>query len=157
MATFNQRDVENLFVGGAAAQSSGGIDTLNDGEIGIFTPQGVRMTEVAAATGVDFIVVQGRSTGENPIISQVLNSNINEKANKKEAVAKSEKVDFIGFDGSTGSIDAVNDNFYRIRLHMDQSITSNHGGIYIKNGFYESDGSATQEEIALGLISFFDL
>lgn len=153
MATFNQRDVELLFVGGAAAQSTGDISTLNDGEIGIFTPQGVRMTEGAASTGVDFIIVQGRGSEPN-IISPTLNSNkFTGTYARKVTTAKVEKQDFVGYNGTSGAIDAINDNIYRIRLHMDQSLTSNHGGIYIKEGVYSSDGSATQSEIAVGLVN----
>lgn len=151
MATFNQRNVEHLLIGKAStALSTGGIDTLNDGEIGIFTPGGTRLT-AAAAEGTKFMLVQGRA-GKQPLTSSVLSKEDFESVNRKLYAAATEKKDAIGYNGTSGDIDAIADNLYMVRLHLDQSLTSNHGGVYVKHGQYKSDASATKLEVAEGLV-----
>ena len=72
MATFSNKDFTQLFIGGAATKTTGAISTLNDGEIGLFTPSGTRLTESNAATATEFVIVQGRGTSEVKIISTTI-------------------------------------------------------------------------------------
>jgi hypothetical protein len=151
MATFNQRNVEHLLIGKAStALSTGGIDTLNDGEVGIFTPGGTRLT-AAAAEGTPFILVQGRA-GKQPFTSSVLSKEDFGSVNKKVYAAATEKKDVVGFNGTSGALDAISDNLYIMRIHLDQSLTSNHGGVYVKHGQYKSGATTSQQEVAEGLI-----
>ena len=153
MATFSQNDITLLFVGGAATKTTGKIDVMNQYEIGIFTPAGARVTESTAATVTEFIVVQSRGASLAPIVSPIIKKADVVKASRKAYVAATEEVDYIGYNTSSGSIDAINDNLYRIRLSMDESLNSNKGRIYIKDGVYQSDATATQVEIANGLVT----
>jgi hypothetical protein len=149
MATFSQSDITSLFIGAAATKTTGAISTLNDGEIGLFTPAGTRLTEANAATEDEFIIVKGRGTGEIIYLSGVINKNdlVDASCNRVVYTAATQKVVTIGYDGSTGSITATNDNDYHVRINMREGRTSNHGGLYVKHGFYTSDASATQAEI----------
>lgn len=155
MATFNQRDVQSLVIGAQATATTGAIATLADGEIGIFTPAGTRMTEALAATETRFIIAKGRAgtTAEPVLISgPAAKANvITANAKLTMFAAKSEQVDVLGYDGTSGSIQAINNNLYHIRVNLNQSITSNIGGLYVKHGIYESDATAAQWEIAQGL------
>ena len=153
MATFSQNDITLLFVGGAATKTTGKIEAMNQYEIGIFTPAGARVTESTAATVTEFIVVQSRGTDAAPIVSPIIKKADVVKASRKAYTATAEEVDYIGYNTSSGSIDAINDNLYRIRLSMDESLNSNKGRIYIKDGVYQSDATATQVEIANGLVT----
>lgn len=155
MATFNQRDVQELFIGADATKTTGGIESLNVGEIGLFTPSGTRLTEASAATEARFIMVTNRSSEvSEPVLmsSSVVKGDL-VAANCKRTlwVDTAEQDDFVGYNGTSGSIEEINDNLYHIRVNLNQSCTSNHGGMYVKHGIYESDASATQEEIAQGL------
>lgn len=150
MATFNQKDIELLFVGGDAALSSGGIDTLNLGEIGVFTPAGTRMTEALAATEETFMIVQDRGTNPNLISSRIKKATV-ASALRKLFVAATEQVDLIGFNGTSGAIDVINDNLYHVRISLRQHLTSNHGGVYLKHGIYQSAITANEADIAAGL------
>jgi hypothetical protein len=155
MATFNQRDIELLFVGDSpVAITTGGIDTLNVGEIGIFTPAGTRMTEALAATEDAFIIVQDRGTNP-PLVSGIIKKADVAKAKAKLFAAATEQVDVIGFNGTSGSIEIFNDNLYYSSVNLRQHLTSNHGGIYVKHGVYKSSSSATEAEIAAGLHASF--
>jgi len=143
MATFSQNDITLLFVGGAATKTTGSIAAMNQYEIGIFTPAGARVTESTAATVTEFIVVQSRGTDAAPIVSPIIKKTDVVKASRKAYTAATEEVDYIGYNTSSGSIDAINDKLYRIRLSMDESLNFNKGRIYIKDGVYQSDATAT--------------
>jgi len=151
MATFNQRDIGLLFLGAAADITTGGIDTLNEGEVGIFTPAGTRLTEATAATATEFIIVASRGSSNPPTVSGIIKKADIKSASLKTYEAAVEQVDHIGFNGSAGAITVINDNNYTIRLSLRQNLVSNHGGLYIKHGLYKSDATATQEEIAAKL------
>ena len=64
-----------------------------------------------------------------------------------------EQVSYIGFNGTTGSIATNNDTFYEIKLeHVPNSFAYGKRPANYKYGTYKSDGNATQEEIATGLV-----
>ena len=156
MATLNQKDVQELFIGGAAVATTGDIDSLNVGEIGLFTPSGTRLTEATAATADRFVMVTKRSanTAEPILVSSVINKADLVKANCKRTLWKSttEQLDYVGFNGVSGAIDVIDDNLYHVRVNLHQSITSNIGGMSVKHGIYQSGISATQADIAQGLV-----
>lgn len=151
MATFSQKDINLLFVGAAATKTTGSIAAMNDGEIGIFTPAGTRVTEATAATVNEFIIVKKTASGGVPLVSGVINKNNIKRAVRKVYTAAVDQVTVIGYNGTSGSIDVTNDNTYHVRVNLTQGLTSNHGGLYIKHGFYTSDTSATEFEIASNL------
>jgi|TARA_R110000787_G_scaffold40193_4_gene100166 hypothetical protein len=155
MATLNQRDIQELFIGADASKSTGGIETLNDGEVGIFTPAGTRLTEALAATTERFILVKGRdgSTAEPVLLSSsiVKSTIVSANANRALWTATAEQVDVIGYDGTSGAIEVINSNLYHVRVNLKQSCTSNIGGVSVKHGIHESAAAAAQWEIAKGL------
>lgn len=151
MATFSQKDITLLLVSKSpVALTTGSIETLNDGEIGVFTPGGTRLTPGTSALKQPFMLVQGRGTAE-PLTLPVLSSDKVKSAKVKAYQAAVEQVDIIGYNGTSGAIEEINENLYYVRLHIDQSLESNHGSKYVKHGVYKSDAGATQEEIATGL------
>lgn len=154
MATFTENDKTSLFVGKDVAITTGNISTLNDGEIGIFNKAKTsRLLE--ATTDKSFTVVEGKGTG-TPFTGDTINVSDVTKVVRKTYEAATEKVDYIGYNTTSGAIEAINDNLYFVRLHIDQSITTSQGGgILVKHGQYKSDASATQVEIANGLVSSF--
>jgi len=154
MNTFSQKDYQSLLVGkaGDVTTAATTINALADGEIGIFTPAGVKLTEAAATTSTRFILAVGRGTGVAPLQTPVIDPTKVTRKGKKVTAAAAEQVDYIGYNGTSGSIEVANSTVYRASINLNQSITSNHGGLYIKDMVYKSDASATQEEIAQGLV-----
>lgn len=160
---FSQNNYQQVFVGGNASASTGTAagkhpENMNAEEIGIFTPGGSRYVEssaganeVVAAAGSEFVV------GFKGIDGTVLRSDKIKLADVKRVTRKvgsaaAEQVDYVGYNGTTGSIEALNDNFYRVRINLQEGFTDNsHGTEYLKHAIYESDASATQAEIAIGL------
>lgn len=155
MTTFSQNDYQSLLVGksGASLKDAATVNALADGEIGIFTPAGVKLTEAAAASTDRFILAVGRGTGVAPLQTPVINKNKVTSKGKKVTVAATEQVDYIGYNTSSGAIEVNNSSIYRVRLDIKEAITQNHGGVYVKDMVYKSDASATQVEIANGLIA----
>jgi hypothetical protein len=152
MSAFSQKDIQLLFVGGNAAATTGAISAMNDGEIGIFTPAGVRVTEATAATVDKFMIVKKTPNGGVPLVSPVVNKKDIKRIYRKVYVPSAEQVSTIGYDGTNGAIESINDNEYHVRVSLRQGYISNHGGLYLKHGFYKSDISATQYEVASGLL-----
>ena len=152
MATFSQKDIQLAFIGGAATKTTGAIDAMNDGEIGIFTPAGARITEATAATTDKFIIVKKTPNGGVPLLSSIINKNDIKSAVRKAYDPAVPKVHTVGYDGSNGSIDAINDNNYILRLNLRSEYVDNHGGLYVKHGFHNSSTSATELEVASNLL-----
>lgn len=155
MATFTEKDKTTLFVGKDVAITTGDISTLNDGEIGIFNKAKTgRLVE--ASTDASFTIVEGKGTG-TPFTGDTINVSDVTKVVRRTYQAATEKVDYIGYNGASGAIEAINDNLYFVRLNIDQSITTSQGGgILVKHGQYKSSvTSATQVEVADGLVSSF--
>lgn len=147
MSSFSQKDIQLLFVGAAATKTTGAIDAMNDGEIGIFTPSGKRITEALAATEEKFIIVKKTPNGGVPLLSSVIDKKNIKRLSRKEYVAATNQVSVIGYDGTNGFIDVFNDNEYKVTMNFREGLTSNHGGLYLKHGFYNSDASATEFEV----------
>ncbi len=161
MSNTAQRNLQRILVGKEiTTASTGKMDNLKDGEIGAFAPGGTRLVDSSAGTGEKvvskgdkFFLAQGRASGEEPVITPVIDPNEVVRASVKEGSAEQEQVDYVGYDGDSdsGSIDPLNDNQYHITLYIQEYLTSNVDGRRVKFGHYKSDSTATQEEVALGL------
>ena len=156
MSARQQNNVEYLLVGGEGAIDDSIIKTLNDGEIGAFTPGGLRITQsavagvaVAAALNQDFFLALGGTSPlqRTPVIKGGTIKNIKAKA----YTTATTQVDYIGFNGTSGSIEAIDNNLYMTQVYIEELLTSSTDGRYIKHFQYESDSSATQAEVANGL------
>lgn len=153
MSSFSQKDIQLLFVGASATATTGAIDAMNDGEIGIFTPSGKRITELTAATEDKFIIVKKTPNGGVPLLSSIINKADIKSLTRKLYVPAVNQVQTVGYDGTNGSIDTINDNEYKLTISFREGLTSNHGGLYLKHGFYASDINATEYEIGTNLLA----
>jgi hypothetical protein len=150
---YTQKNVNYLVIGAAATKTTGAIGAMNTGEIGIFTPEGVRITEATAATSAaaEFEIVAKLADGTIQKSPKYKKADI-VKATVKAYTAGTVQTDYIGYNGTTGSIDVINDNLYKIHIQVQELLKSNSDGRKFKYGAYESSSSATQAEIASGLL-----
>jgi hypothetical protein len=160
---FSQNNYQQVFVGAKvnltdATSTGANIAGLNAGEIGIFTPSmkryvesGASTNEVNAVAGLKFVIGLKTSDGK-PLVSDVIDLSKVTKVTRKLGSAGAEQVSVIGYNGTSGSIAAENDNLYTVRLNFKGGFTNNnHGTEYIKHAVYRSDATANQAEIATAL------
>jgi hypothetical protein len=148
MATFNQREFQQLFIGAAATKTTDGISAMNPGEIGIFTPSGARVTEANAGATEKFIIVRKRTAGVPLAISAIIDKSTIKSGVRKVYVPAVNQVTTIGYNGTSGSITDVADTDYFVRVNLRQGRTSNHGGLYLKHAFYKTGSTTSELDIA---------
>ncbi len=125
------------------------VASMNIGELVIVSPGGV----VVDATGTlptSFKIGVKLSDGTMQWSDTIQAKNIRSISSTKY-IATTLQTDYIGFNGTSGSIDAINNNLYYIRLYILPSDTLGFAKQEVRWGVYKSDSSATQEEIAKGL------
>ncbi len=148
------KHVEYLQIGGTANKetSVGTINAMNTGEIGVFTPEGVRITEATAVTSASarFIIATKLADGTIVRSPEYKKADI-VSATRKVYTAGTVQTDYIGYNGTSGSIDVVNDNLYKINIQVQELLRSNSDGRKVKFGVYKSSATATQAEIASAL------
>jgi hypothetical protein len=150
------RNVTNIIVNGPAAiaLSTGGVDTLNAGEVGAFNADGTRINAGNVGAATSFFLARGDDKGQGyyatdtVVIADIVSS---DATGPLTANAPSEQQDSIGYDGTSGSLEAISNNLYLVRLYIQELLTSSTDGATIKHFQYKSDASAIQAEIAIGL------
>lgn len=151
---FSQNQVQHLLIGKSSTSLTASAVKpagMNTGEIGAFTKGGTKYLDASDDTGEAFVLYKKMADG-SLLKSDVLSTANVKKVTVKIGTAATEKVEYYGYNGSTGSFEVLDENFYRIRIEMKEGYTANdHGTTYFKHAIYESDASATQYEIASGL------
>lgn len=151
---FSQNQVQHLLIGKSSTSLTASAVKpagMNTGEIGAFTKGGTKLLGAGAVAGTPFVLYKEMADG-SLLKSDVLSTANVEKIIRKAAVAATEKLEYYGYNGVSGSFEALDETFYRIKIEMKEGYTANdHGTTYVKHAIYESDASAVQSEIALGL------
>jgi len=135
----------------------------NAGEIGIFTPEGLRILEtgsspvagvsVAASPDMDFVLAISRGASASPIVSDVMKGSSVTVANKKAYAAATEQVTAVGYNGTSGLIADVATyagELYKVGILVHQFLSGTDSE-KLKAGYYQSQLTDGQAEIALGL------
>lgn len=149
---YSVNDHSMILIGAAATKTTANYpENMNTGEIGIFKPGGTRYTEATASADAEFIICL-KTTDGRIIKSPVLKKSMVTSAHLKAGAARTEQLDYVGYNGTSGSITATNDEFYRIAINMIEGYANNdHGTTFIKHAIYKADSATTQAEIATGL------
>lgn len=160
-----QTNVMNLLIGKNIARTSNVQITdytnattyIADGEVAVVDASGTVLDTTTVANKVSIYLVQGQGLNSDgspkPLIwsDEIFKSSVSSFTGKAYT-AGTVQIDYIGYDAvtNTGSIDVINDNDYTIRLRDIDSTTFGTLG-NDKYGFYTSDSSATQQEVAVNL------
>lgn len=152
-----QNNVTHMLVGkdlnilGSSSKRS----DLATGQIGVFKVGSQTATTSALAAGDKFTIVTKNSKGvlvETPVIEY---SGITKKA-AIDYSAPAERARAIGYNGTSGSIDVIdNANYVAHIFWQDNSKTFGYG-IPVKFAAYAASANATQAEIAAGLTANFN-
>lgn len=161
-----QNDIMQLFIGKAAAATAVPTPAINtivtdysklaDGEIAVVNSHNMVLSatsvltdDVVAESGIKLVQRNGTTFLTSDLIKQ---GNI--LAIKATAYsAGAEQVSYIGYNGTSGAIEVANSKLYVVRLELKEQDQTGIGQHMILNAPYKSDATATQLEIALGLVA----
>lgn len=150
------KNVNQIIIATAADVNATTIADLAAGEIAIAHPNGVIVTANAYANadlpaGGKYIIAAKGVTSGVLQISDVITKGSEVAMYYNAYAASAAQIDYIGYNGTSGAIEALNSNVYSIRLMLRDNTTASFKRDLIKEGFYKSDTSATAAEVALGL------
>lgn len=167
-------NARQIIVGGTPSVNTLTVGTLksaafqastNVGEIGVFTPEGLRIietgqvptpgVEVAATSEMDFVVAVSRGADKPPLVSDVIKGSSITVANAVTYTAATEQSLAIGYNGTSGLIADVATyagELYKVTILVHQFLSGTDSE-KLKAGYYQSQLTDGQAEIALGLAS----
>lgn len=148
-----QVNVAHIFTGSAVAKNEA-ISAMSNGEIGIRVVGTATLDDLggALASTESYQIVLKDINGDVKV-SDIIDPSVDNYAVVKEAgTAAVQKVDYIGYNGTSGSIDAINSNYYAAKLHMLGETIKDFAQQKIVEGIHVSDSAATQYEVAQGIV-----
>ncbi len=143
-----QRNITQSLIGkNVNATTATRVENLEDGRIGITNLFGKILT-TDADTFDTIVIHQGGSNRRSDAIKRANVKSIKTKA----YAAPTNQITYIGYNGTAGDLQAINNNNYIIRLNF---VTGNRSQEFpmqrILHGSYVSDATATKLEIADGI------
>ena len=121
------------------------------GEVVVTDAAGKILDSTTVLTAKEIVVVQGQGSTKPLIKSDVIKLGKLISYKGKKAAAAVEQVSFIGYNGTSGSIDAITSNLYFARIAMlNEQNTFGNRTMY-ENFKYETGTSTSQKAVAQGL------
>lgn len=146
------RNVAATGVGGTEGTNvSNAIPNMVTGESVCITPGGIVIDGSGTITNYPEFKIGVKLSDGKMQWSDIIKAKSIKSINTLRYTAAANQLDYVGYNGTTGSIDAINNNFYTLRLYMLPLDTAGFAQQKIKWGVYKSDSSATQAEIAAGV------
>ena len=156
------KNVTQLFVAKSIAKTATAsmmIDQptdIADGEVCVVDPRNnIQLTTAGLPTGFDRFRICQRS-GSRLIFSDVVTAGSVRRysISLPAANAATEQIDYIGYNGTVGSItDLIANNIYTVRLYIRPTTITGFMQQKIKEGFYKSGAAApTQRAVAKNLV-----
>jgi hypothetical protein len=108
----------------------------------------------AMGTKEKFMIVQGMGSSKPLLKSEPITIG-NTTITYKSHVVNCQQVSTIGYNGTSGSLPSANDTSYFIKVRKNDNDAANRSQPMSLSAQYKTDGSATQEEVAFGLVSTF--
>jgi hypothetical protein len=153
------QNAKQILVGKVVATTVGNIGSAafraNTGEIGIFTPAGVRITAAPATSGQKFVLALSRGANQAPLISDVIDGANVKIATVRDNEVATEQTEAVGYNGTSGSILDVATfagDLYILKI-IFQDFMVGTDSERIKNAVYQSSINDTQADIAIGLVA----
>jgi hypothetical protein len=156
MALDSKNNIKNVFIVPAQAAVTSG--TITPGSVATGSVVVANMSnEVLDATTVlnysKIKIIKNRGAN-NPLQQVVLDLNQITAWGATPGAAATEQVDYVGFNGTSGQIAVLNNNFYTVKLeHVPNQFAYGKRPANYKYGTYQSSPAATQLEVASGLVN----
>lgn len=160
---FKQRNIATMLVAKNINVSTlGGVDfvglninafkgSMAAGETIVVNMAGVAVDAGTASTLTQQFRIATKLADGDVKFSDTIDAKMVKKVTCQRYVAGANQVDYIGYNGSTGAIDVIDDNVYKINMYIVGTDALDFSRMTVKHGVYKSDSSATQAEIAAGL------
>lgn len=149
-----QSNIEEVLVCKDVAETAGREthtwDFLAEGETAVFLPGGTIATATTGAAAKTFRIGYKSTNGEL-IMSDVIDPKTVKNYRGKINAAPAEQVTYVGYNGTSGSIQAINSNRYIVTLNFENDTVNGNMDRLVKYGTYTSDSAATSLEVASGL------
>ena len=127
---------------------------LTDGEVALMDAKNYVLNVSGSLVAADFptqkfklMARSGTQIFESPLIGK---ENIVSYTLGVQA-AEVQQIDYVGYNGTSGSLGAIVSNIHTIRLYIQESTIQGFMQQKIKEGFYKSASTTTQRAIGLGL------
>lgn len=138
-------------IGTSTTPPAATISDLAEGQVGVFPATGV--AGVAIAADAKFVIAIGGTASKPVFVSEAIDPADVVVAKARGLEVATQQSDSIGFNGTSGSLATLTaDNLYMVDVLVQELLTSNTDGRYIKHFQYKSGTTApTQAELASGL------
>jgi hypothetical protein len=154
---YSVKNVRYFAVGDNLAYTSAtSSEDILTGEVALVDQYGTVITTSNDALNQKFRIVQGRDNTKTPRISDLIDPQNITSISFKEHVSPVEQVSHVGFNGTTGSIEVINNNLYFLRLYLEEIDRLGNAKKPMYYGSYISDATATQWEVAKNVAENFN-
>jgi len=150
MGIVNQKAIKLLEIAGNQARTGTSLSTAAAGEVFVTDGSGTILDTVSVVLADKIMIMQSQGSALPVVISPVIKKSNILTYKGGAYVAPVQGISYIGYNGSTGSIDVVNDNAYTALVYTYDSPTWAEKSPAII-GYFASDSAATEQEIADGL------
>ena len=139
-------------IGTSTTPPASSISDLAEGQIGVFPVSGVAGAAIAA--DAKFVIAVGGSASKPAFVSEAIDPADVVTAKSRGLEVATEQKDSIGYNGTTGSIATLTaSNLYMVDVMIQELLTSNTDGRYIKHFQWKSGAAApTQMDVAYNLV-----
>jgi hypothetical protein len=127
------------------------------GEVGVFTKEGVRVNTANSniSAGMEFVIAVSRGASKSPLVSDLIDASKVTVANALINEVATEQSVAVGYNGTSGLIADVTTyqgELYKVGILVHQFLSGTDSE-KLKAGYYQSQLTDGQAEIALGLAS----
>lgn len=152
MGVVNQKAIKLLEIAGNQARTGTSLSTAAAGEVFVTDASGTVLDTASVLLADSIMIMQSQGSALPVVISpKIKKSNVlTYKGGRYTAPVQG--ISYIGYNGSTGSINVINDNAYTALVYTYDSPTWAEKSPAVI-GYHASDSSATQQEIADGIVS----
>lgn len=155
MSIQNQQVIKHLLIGSdqtrsAYTQNTTKLSSLLAGEIAVIDMDGYVLDSTTVLSKDRVIIGQSQGSSLPPILSPVIKKATVKTFKGGKYVAPTPQVDYVGYNGTSGSIDVLNSNAYKMEIVFsdNQNWKDKQPSLL---GYHKSDSTATQAEVAAGL------
>lgn len=137
----------------AAGTTIRSYSDLSDGQLALVNQANLSLNPATAISNYTYPVRFVVRNGDKLVYSDWILYNAANVHVQKTYAADTQQVSYVGYNGTSGSLDVFDLNEYIINIEIKDEDVATAVYPYMKHGAYYSDSAATQAEIGLGLVS----